>query len=313
MPPHRGHQFLIETARSRVDHLTVILFTKAHEPIPGDLRAGWMRKLFPDLEILHSRDEHPVDFDDPLVWDLWIPSIRKVYPQGPELVFSSEDYGEELARRLGASHQSVDRDRRTVPVCAELIRQRPLDHWELLPPCVRPYYVKRVCLIGAESTGKTTLAAALAAHFDTVWVPEFARDYLQNHGGVCTWEDMVTIARGQAGAEETLAEQANRVLFCDTELLTTSLWSERYFCSCPEQVRNMGLQHRYDLYLLCSPDMPWMADGLRDSPHQRQWFHERFLQEMKQRRLPYVIVSGSAEQRMAEAVAAARRVLSQAP
>ncbi|HXG65858.1 MAG TPA: hypothetical protein VNO70_12195 [Blastocatellia bacterium] len=142
MPPHRGHQFLIEYARSRADHLTVIIFTKSHEPMPGSLRAEWMRQLFPEVSVLHVTEEHPMDFGDPAIWDLWIAAIRKVYPEGPDFVFSSEEYGEELARRLGAQHITVDPDRRQVPVSATMIRERPFAYWDFIPPPVRDYFAR---------------------------------------------------------------------------------------------------------------------------------------------------------------------------
>jgi NadR type nicotinamide-nucleotide adenylyltransferase len=179
LPPHRGHLHLIATAAAAVDRLTVLLFSKAAEPIPGELRAAWMRELCPQAQVLHSAEEHPVDFGDPAVWALWIGAIRRVLPAGPDLVFSSEAYGDELARRLGARHVAVDRERRAVPVSATRIRAAPLANWEYLPPCVRPHYALRVAIVGAESTGKTTLARELAARRRTAWVPEFARAYLE--------------------------------------------------------------------------------------------------------------------------------------
>src|SRR5262249_7924930 len=154
-------------------------------------------RLFPDVPILHITDDGPVDFDDPAAWAFWIAAIRRVYSVGPDLVFSSEPYGEELARRLGAAHLPGNPARQTRPISATPVTHNPLAHWEFIPPCVRPYYIKRVAIVGAESTGKTTLAAALADHYRTVWVPEFARGYLEARGGVCRLEDIAPIAEGQ--------------------------------------------------------------------------------------------------------------------
>jgi NadR type nicotinamide-nucleotide adenylyltransferase len=138
-----------------------------------------------------------VNFDDPEAWAFWIAAIRAVHPAAVDVVFSSEAYGAELARRLGARHVAFDPERTRVPISATQIRADPLAHWQFIPPPVRPYFVRRVALVGAESTGKTTLAQALAAHFGTVWVPEFARAYLLARGGV-TEQDMHVIAQGQA-------------------------------------------------------------------------------------------------------------------
>jgi NadR type nicotinamide-nucleotide adenylyltransferase len=309
LPPHRGHRHLVEQALARVDALTVIVFTKRREPIPGDLRAAWVRQYFPEATVLHVREEHPVDFADPAVWDLWIGAIRRAYPSGPTTVFSSETYGEELARRLGATHAMVDPDRRAVPVSGTAIRERPLARWDDIAPCARPWFVRRVAVVGAESTGKTTLAAALAGRFATAWVPEYAREHLAARGGVCRPEDLPVIARRQREAEDRLAAGANRYLFCDTDLLTTALWSERYFGAVDPEVAALAAQREYALTFLCGNDVPWVDDGLRDSPGHREWFLGRFERELGARARPYVSVAGSHEVRLraaAEAVARGR-------
>lgn len=170
-------------------------------------------------------------------------------------------------------------------------------------------FIKRVCLIGAESTGKTTLAEALAHHFNTVWVREFAREYLEPKNWVCRWEDMIAIAEGQARLEDEMIERANRVLFCDTDPMTTSVWCERYFDKCDERILRLADERRYDLYFLCNIDFAWVDDGTRDSGHLRNWFHQRFLEEIETRRLPCALLSGSFEERMNEAIDEVNRLL----
>lgn len=150
MPPHRGHQYLIEHARSRVDVLTVIIFTKSYEAIPGRLRAEWLRQLFPRVCVLRVTEEHPTDFDDPAVWNLWLAAIRGVYTEGPDYVFSSEAYGEELAQRLGAQHISVDPFRTQVPISATMIREQPFAYWDFIPPPVRAYFLRQAHLAKDE-------------------------------------------------------------------------------------------------------------------------------------------------------------------
>jgi NadR type nicotinamide-nucleotide adenylyltransferase len=309
LPPHLGHAHLVGFAAASVERLTVILFTKSGEPIPGDLRATWLRELFPSVELLHVTEEHPVDFGDPAVWELWVRAIRRVLPAGPDLVFSSEPYGDELARRLAARHVPVDPSRRAVPVSGSAIRAHPLRHWEFLPACVRPHFARRVAIVGAESTGKTTLARELAARFATAWVPEFARGYLAARGGVCEPRDLPVIAREQAAAEERLAREANRVLICDTDLVTTALWGERYFGACDPVVQSLARERRYDLTLLCENDQPGVDDGLRDSPGHREWFRERFVRELSKRQRPLHVVRGAGPGRLAAAAPAVEALL----
>ncbi|MEW6209619.1 MAG: ATP-binding protein [Acidobacteriota bacterium] len=170
-------------------------------------------------------------------------------------------------------------------------------------------FIKRVCLIGAESTGKTTLAESLAHHFGTAWAKEFARDYLEPKNWVCQWEDMIEIARGQAQLEDEMVKRASRVLFCDTDPMTTAVWCERYFDKCDERILRLADERKYDLYFLCDIDFEWIDDGTRDSGHLREWFHRRFLEEIERRHLRCVLLSGSIEERMNRAIAEVERLI----
>jgi HTH-type transcriptional regulator, transcriptional repressor of NAD biosynthesis genes len=141
MPPHAGHLRLFAVARAQVDELHVVLFSKSHEPIPGELRLAWLRELLPHATVWHVTREHPIDYRDAQAWDFWVSAIRDVLPRDPDVVFSSETYGDELARRLGARHVAVDPGRSQVPISSTQIRARPLAHWRYLPPPVRRYYM----------------------------------------------------------------------------------------------------------------------------------------------------------------------------
>jgi NadR type nicotinamide-nucleotide adenylyltransferase len=143
MPPHKGHQHLIEFARARVADLTVLLLSRSTDAIPGELRHGWLQALFPYAKVAHLRHELPMDYGNVEVWNQWIALIRQACPDGPDLVFSSESYGEELARRLGARHMSVDPERTVIPVTATLIRQQPFKYKSYVPDCVWPYFEKQ--------------------------------------------------------------------------------------------------------------------------------------------------------------------------
>ena len=144
MPPHAGHLYLFAAARAQVDDLDVVLFSKPHEPIPGDLRLAWLRELAPNATVRHVTREHRVDFHDAQAWDFWVRAIRDILPRDPDVVFSSENYGDELARRLGARHVAVDPGRCHVPISATQIRARPLTYWRYLPALVRRYYMLRM-------------------------------------------------------------------------------------------------------------------------------------------------------------------------
>jgi HTH-type transcriptional regulator, transcriptional repressor of NAD biosynthesis genes len=312
MPVHAGHVWLIDQARARVGDagLTVIVGTQPSEPIPGDLRTQWLRELYPRVNVQHLHQAMPqYPHEHPAFWELWLGAIRRLLPTGPDLVFSSETYGDELARRLGAVHVAVDIGRRQVPISATQIRARPWAHWDYLPRVTRPYFVRRVVLYGAESTGKTTLAAELASRFRTVWVPEFARGYLDAKDrsaplAAFAREDVPRIAAGQVESEERLALDANRVMFCDTDLLTTRIYSELYFGECPEDVVREGMGRRYDLYLALGTGTPAVADSQRHARHRATDVVARFDELLREKGAPFVEISGDWASRRAQAIAA---------
>lgn len=315
LPPHHGHLHLIEQARRQVDHLTVLVCSLQREPIPGVLRYQWLKELCPSVNVQHCTDENPsYPEEHPDFWSIWVRSIRKFVPTGPDWVFTSEAYGDELARRLSARHALVDLERRAFPVSGTAVRENPYAYWEMLPEPVRAYYTRKVALAGAESTGKTTLAMKLAERLPTQWTEEYGRRYVEQVRAVETQADMDLIALGQTALEDRAIRQANRILICDTDLLATLIWNERYFHHYPPWMNDLYEARRSHLYLLCDIDLPWIADGYRDSgsDERRAWFHRRFLEELQARQLPYVLIRGDAEQRLTTALQAVEQHFPQA-
>ena len=312
MPPHLGHQFLIDFGRHYVEDLTVLVCTRACEPIPGEVRWQWIKEMYAhtNVRLIHVTDDLPQTPDEhPDFWRIWHDVICDHMPEGIDYVFASEEYGFKLAEVLDAKFIPVDRARELVPVSATAIRQDAIANWHYLPICVRPHYLKRVCLFGPESTGKTTLAARLAEHFQTVWVSEHARPLLDHKEGVCDARDIAFIARGQVAAEDALARQANRVLICDTDPLLTCVWSQMLFGDVPAWLERMARDRRYDLYLLTDIDVPWVDDGQRYLPHNRRRFFEQCEKTLQGLQRPYVTLRGDWDQRFVHAVAMVEDVL----
>ncbi|CAN5724642.1 hypothetical protein BH24BAC1_BH24BAC1_02440 [soil metagenome] len=167
----------------------------------------------------------------------------------------------------------------------------------------------RVAVTGPESTGKSTLSAQLAQHFHTVWVPEFARGYIGSLNRPYTLSDLEEIARGQLKAVEEALPRANRVLFCDTELLVIKIWSEYAFGTCPAWIRKDLARQPYDLYLLLNVDLPWEPDPQREHPELREFFYGWFKAELQQYGFPVVEISGRKEARLQRAVEAVEFLL----
>jgi NadR type nicotinamide-nucleotide adenylyltransferase len=165
-----------------------------------------------------------------------------------------------------------------------------------------PSDLLKVVLFGPESTGKTTLARELAAHYQTQWVPEYAREYLQakwdREQKTCEPEDLMPIAIGQMRLENALARQAERLLICDTDLLETKVYSEAYYLGyCDPVLEKYALQNQYDLYLLTSIDIPWEADDLRDRPGERERMFGFFREALEKNKRRFVTLKGSREER----------------
>lgn len=165
--------------------------------------------------------------------------------------------------------------------------------------------VKRVCILGAESTGKSTLAEALARRFDTLWNPEYGRPYTQaGRPAAAPWTswEFTHIARMHCWYEDFLATYANRVLFGDTDAFTTAVFHEVYLGT-PATGFEELVERQYDLFVVCGLDVPWRHDGVREFEARRQWMHERYLGRARASGRPWLLAEGAHEQRL-EVVAA---------
>jgi HTH-type transcriptional repressor of NAD biosynthesis genes len=305
LPPHRGHKFLIETALRAVDHLDVLICVLTDQTISGDLRQQWLQEIHPRANVMQVED---IGYDDDS--EVWGAYTKRILGRAPDLVFTSEDYGEAYARCLGCRHILVDRDRRLVPISGTRIRSNPFAFWDFLEPCVRAYFVKRICVVGAESTGTTTLAQDLAEHYKTVWVPEYGREYCEKlaTAGIDLWSyrwsssEFTLIAQAQVKAEQKMAREANRLLIRDTDAFATSIWHERYMGSHSPSIDGIAASHYPSLYILTDNDIPFVQDGFRDGEAIRNWMTGRFEEELIKRRLPWMKVSGSRTHRLNSAI-----------
>ncbi|MBM0237433.1 AAA family ATPase [Micromonospora sp. ATA32] len=325
-PPHAGHHALIAAAAARCAAVTVVVAPSRRESIPLEPRVDWLREAHagtPWVRVVGRYDDHPVDYTDPAVWDAHCAVFRDAVGAEPvDAVFSSEAYGAELARRFDAVPVCVDLDRRAVPVSGTAVRADPAAHWRLLSPPVRAWFVRRVVVVGAESTGTTTMAAALAAHYRTEWVPEYGRELTARKLELrrsrrpeatvfdVTWDrnDFAEVVRAQQAAEDAAARRSGPLLVCDTDARATAVWEERYLGSASPLVR--AAARRPALYLLTDHrGVPFADDGLRDGEHLRAWMTDRFRAELAGCGVPVVELTGSHEERLARAVAACDALL----
>jgi NadR type nicotinamide-nucleotide adenylyltransferase len=170
--------------------------------------------------------------------------------------------------------------------------------------------VFKIAVVGPESTGKSTMSAYLAKHYNTVWVPEYAREYCEKLTEDPTWQDEINMFNGQLALEKELAPQANRLLICDTTFITVKIWSDEMFGQSPQEVLDELPKHTYDFYLLLNIDLPWQDDPLRNFPLLREHFMQVWHKELDALNASYVVIKGTDDVRYQNAVNAIDAFLS---
>ena len=278
---------MIEYARSKYDSVVVVVFSRGAEKWPGHVRADWIRETVPGVEVIHM----PMDFCDPWdeeSWQVWVRCLKAMGPDVTHLV-SSEDYGIEQARLCGWEHDMFDKERKQQHICGTALRIDAIANWSFLPDAVKRSLVKKVVMVGAESTGKSTMAKALASTYNTVWVPEFGRE-------ICEWKDismlgvrdMEEIAREQTRRENVAALQSNGLLFCDTEIIVTRAWCHHLLGFEPSTL--LGRRNDYEIYALTNQRADWIQDGTRvcEKPEVRRFFTNFILNEVVISGRPYI-------------------------
>ncbi|WP_030907883.1 AAA family ATPase [Streptomyces sp. NRRL F-5126] len=331
-PPHAGHHHLVRTARARCARLTVLVCAASVESVPLADRVAWMRETHPDATVVGAVDDVPMDVHDPDVWEAHMAVFRAAVPEPVDAVFTSEAYGGELARRFGAVSEQVDPERLTHPVSGTAVRADPAGCWDFLAPPVRAALARRVVVVGAESTGTTTLARDLAAHYRRrggVWartrcVPEYGREFSEHklaalrsvrpgaHWSDATFtsDEFPLIAERQNAAEEAAARDGSPLLVCDTDSFATTVWHERYLGTRNPAVEAVADRVTHHLWLLTDHrGVPFEDDGLRDGAHLGPWMTDRFRAELTRTGRTFRLVHGSRTARLAAAVTAVDELL----
>ncbi len=298
MPIHAGHIALIQFARQQCDELIVSMSYTLADPINPQLRFSWIKEIFKDDSQIIPEISLD-DFDDDQLplnrrTKIWADFLNKRFPVIHK-IFSSEEYGESLAENLGSNHHLFDFDREKIPVSATKIRANPFQFWTFIPQVVRPYFVKKICFYGPESTGKSTLAMRMAEHYHTEFVPEVAREMLSSND--FSLEDIIRIGQTQTQRVKEKLKTANKILFCDTDVITTQIYSRQYLKVVPEILFQLEKEINYDKYFLIDIDVPWVADGLRDLSNQREVMMKIFEEELSKRNIRPIRVKGNWNER----------------
>jgi NadR type nicotinamide-nucleotide adenylyltransferase len=311
LPPHKGHLHLINTALKKSEKVNLLLCSLNSEPIPGKNRLGWIREIYknePRINIIHCSEDLPqTPEEDPNFWNIWVNVAKRYCPNDIDVLFTSELYGELYANHLNIKHHLVDIERITVPVSGTKVRANPFENWEFIPNEVRPYFVKRVAIVGPESVGKSTLTRKLANFYFTNFVDEYGRIVYENNGNKISIEDFIPISKGRQDLENWMLETSNKLLFCDTEDITTYIFSKMYF---PNEYTKtleyfnyvLSTKKPYDIYILLKPDCDAIQDGTRNFLDER-WDHYNVLrEELTNRRCNFVEIGGSWEDRLNDSI-----------
>ncbi|MCX6230771.1 MAG: ATP-binding protein [Bacteroidetes bacterium] len=168
---------------------------------------------------------------------------------------------------------------------------------------------KRIAITGPESTGKSQLAEELAAHYHTLFVAEYAREYIEKLDRQYTYDDVLEIAKGQLLRENEAANAANALLFCDTDFTVTKIWCDYKYKQCHDWINGQFVSHTYDIYLLCSTDLPWEYDAQRENPNEREELFQHYLKTLTDNGFPFAIINGTGAERLQNAIKAVDKLI----
>jgi HTH-type transcriptional regulator, transcriptional repressor of NAD biosynthesis genes len=304
-PLHAGHQLVLDSAFAEAQYVTVIVWSNPDVPgMPTRVRTQWISDLYPSATVISGEDGPPNDAPDH-VHHQFVEKLLRAHGRPVDLVLTSEEYGEGLARALGARHVAVDPARTRVPISGTVIREDPHAHRAHLDPRVYAHFVERVAVLGAEGTGKSTLTEALAAHFETSFVAEYGRAHYEERAGELDLDDYVAIARRHRELEDEACLHAVRYLFADTNALTTMFFSHYYNRGSRPELRALAedCRNRYRHVIVCDDDIPFEQDGWRDSELWRGRMQGMVLHDLDVRGIEYSIVRGSVGERIEQVAA----------
>ena len=303
-PLHRGHQHVIETALEETDHVLVVIYDVPNVTnVPLSVRSDWIRKLYPQVEVIEAWDGPTQVSDDPQVTQMHDAYLTKLLA-GRSIThfYCSEFYGDHVSKALGAIDRRVDADRRQVPIYGTQLREDPFRFREFLSDVVYCDLITKVVFLGAPSTGKTTMARAMARRCQTEWMPEYGREYWEQNqqDRRLTLDQMVEIAEEHRRREDALLRVANKYLFIDTDATTTRQFSQYYHGQTHPALDKLADDaiHRYDVFFLCEADIPYDNTPDRSGEVHRADFQRQTEADLIRRKTPFIRLFGNLEQRL---------------
>jgi HTH-type transcriptional regulator, transcriptional repressor of NAD biosynthesis genes len=303
-PLHKGHQLLIEKAMSETDHLIVIVYDSPEvTSIPLPVRSGWIKKLYPEVEVIESWDGPTTVSDEPDITKMHDEYLIKFLDNRKIThFFSNEFYGSHVSKALEAEDCRFDENRSIIQVSGTDIRNDPYGNRQYIHPEVYKDLITKAVFLGAPSTGKTSLAEALANKFSTRWMPEFGREYWESNQVErrLSLDQLVEIAEGHIQREDNLVLESNRFLFADTDATTTFMFSLYYHGMAHPILSKLADNaiNRYDIFFLCSDDIPYDNTWDRSGDANRKLFQKQIQVDLIRRRTPFITLEGRLDERI---------------
>lgn len=314
-PFHLGHQLLVSHSLAETEETVVLVYDSPEiTRIPLARRAQWIRALHPTARIIEGKNAPSASGHDPAIMRLQEDYIRSMMPGPISHVYTSEWYGAHVSAALGARDRRIDEARIQVPASGTALRADPHKHRHLVDPLVYRDLQRWVVLLGAESTGKSTLACALAHHFGTRWVPEHGREFWLAHKdaqGRLSPDELVALADGHRANEEAAARAANRLLFIDTDARITRHYARWYHSgNVPRALDQLAeaCAHRYHAIVLCDTDIPYVDDGTRAGEARRLSAQSEITADLLNTATPVILASGNLAQRVATVAKHLKRI-----
>lgn len=314
MPFHKGHEALITFAATHCDELLVIPCVSDREHLAGSLRKAWIEDTFVANKKIrvyvlnYSEQELPNTSESSLeVSKLWAEKFKSILPE-VGLLISSEPYGEYVAHFMGIEHLFFDVNRTLVPVSATKIRLNPYENWDYLPDAVKPFYQKKVVILGTESTGKTTLTEYLSKYFGAALVRELGRDLIPNSDNFEP-KDLERVAAAHQEETQRAIKSLNPLIVMDTDIHITQSYAYFKFGAYLNLPDEWYQTQKADLYLYLTAETPYIQDGSRLSKNERDKLDQYHLSTLTKFGIVFKTLYGNYNSREEEALRMIRRLL----
>jgi HTH-type transcriptional repressor of NAD biosynthesis genes len=292
-PLHIGHISLIKFAEAMVDELIILVDNHQSYTLDVATRCSIIKNTFPqsNIKIIGIQEYTFQDpSESPIFWEYWTNLIKQYVPEPITCIIGAMNYVKTLAEHLECEFMILDEQRDGLSISATQIRNAPLKFWDFLAPESKPYFIKNIAIVGAESCWKSTLTKKLANFFNTNFAPEYARSFIETHGESLSSKDLLHIAKAQLTHSNILKTFSFKYLFNDTDAITTQCWHQTFFKTKNPEIELLIQKQSIDLYILLPVQLTWEKDIVRYHPEYktRLDFYNLLKNELITRKINFV-------------------------